>query len=450
MSFQIRGTPIGWVAIAVALLSSVGGFLFGYDTGQISGLLVMDDFKERFATEGTPGNRSFNVWIEGVLVSLLSVGTAIGALGGSYLADFLGRRRAMQWEVLVFIIGVIIQITSEHAWYQISIGRFVTGLGVGALSSAVPVYQSETVPRQIRGTLVGTYQWAITAGILIAYLINLGTNDMGGSGEWRIPIGIGLAFSLVLGIGIQFCPESPRWLAARGRHEEARRSVAIVRGKKVEDHDPYVEAEFYEILQAVKAEEKMPAAGWADCFVPQGKTLYRTLLGMTLQAGQQFTGANYFFYYGTQIFVSVGLSDSFVTSIILGAVNFACTLLGLYLLEAVGRRWPLIIGGLWCSFWLFVFAIAGVAGNQGTPGEPEFGKSIGSLLIASACLFILGYASTWAPGIWLWVGENFASRTRAKQAALATAVNWIANFLISYFTSPITSKIGFAYGFLCA
>ncbi len=130
------------------------------DTGQISGILIMSNFRDRFGTE----NGEFNVWIEGVLVSLLSVGTMFGALLGPYLSDGLGRRRAMQWMVLVFVIGVVIQVTAFEAWYQVAIGRGISGLGVGGLSAAVPVYQSETVPRQIRGTLVGTYQLAITAG----------------------------------------------------------------------------------------------------------------------------------------------------------------------------------------------------------------------------------------------------------------------------------------------
>ena len=169
MVFTVRGTPIGALTVFIAMLASMGGFLFGWDTGQISGLLEMSDFRRRFATiddPASPGGKDWNPWIEGVVVSLLSVGTAIGVLIGAPLADRLGRRWAMVVECIVFDIGVIIQVTSFYAWYQVAIGRLVTGLGVGALSAAVPLYQSETVPRQVRGALVGTYQLFITLGKL--------------------------------------------------------------------------------------------------------------------------------------------------------------------------------------------------------------------------------------------------------------------------------------------
>lgn len=168
MVFQVRGTPIGALTIFIAMLASMGGFLFGWDTGQISGLTAMDDFRARFATIPNPasaGGKDWNPWLEGVVVSLLSVGTAIGVLIGAPLADKFGRRWAMVYECIIFDIGVIIQVTAFYSWEQVAIGRLITGLGVGALSAAVPLYQSETVPRQVRGALVGTYQLFITLGM---------------------------------------------------------------------------------------------------------------------------------------------------------------------------------------------------------------------------------------------------------------------------------------------
>lgn len=132
----------------------------------------------------------------------------------------------------------------------------------------------------------------------------------------------------------------------------------------------------------------------------------------------------------------------------MGAVNFACTFLGLYILERFGRRWPLIIGAIWMVIWLLVFGLAGTLGGNpdGTVSDPGIGK----LLIVSACMFILGYASTWAPGIWLFCGESFSRRTRAKQASIATLSNWVWNFLIAYFSTPIADSISFKYGFVFA
>ncbi|CAD6893078.1 unnamed protein product [Tilletia caries] len=463
MPFTVRGAPIGAISIAIAGLASMGGFLFGEDTGQISGLLLMTDFKNRFATEVDANNAPiFNSWLEGLIVSSLSIGTLLGVLLGAPLADFFGRRRAMSIECVIFSLGVVIQVTSFQAWWQVAIGRGVTGVGVGALSAAVPLYQSETVPKEIRGALVATYQLFITIGILIAYLINLGTNELTTSAQWRVPIAVGIVFASVLGFGIQLCPESPRWLVSRGRLDEARKSIATVRGARGRKHRDALEgrgaggeeaslrAEQTEALiteeqqgieAAIRREKEMGPASWGACFDPKNKVLYRTILGITLQAGQQLTGANYFFYYGATIFQAVNISGPFTAQIILGAVNVACTFLDLYLLERYGRRRPLIFGAIWMAVFLFIYA--GI-GSSRDPGA----RNTGIGLIVTACLFILGYASTWAPGIWLFVGESFPARTRAKQAALATASNWIWNFLIAFFTTPITRDIGFKYGFV--
>ncbi|KAG5650331.1 hypothetical protein H0H81_012603 [Sphagnurus paluster] len=378
--FYMHGVPIGYVAILLALVASMGGFIFGYDTGQISDILLMSDFRLRFATCSTPGDAGtckFSVVRAGLIVSLLSIGTLVGALAGAPTADFLGRRYAMVCECGLFIVGVIIQITSTNVWQQFAVGRWVSGLAVGALSAAVPM--------------------------------------------------------------------SPRWLAAHDRFEEARHSLARSHGIHVEDEhtNEFLENKVQDIRINIEHERQL-RAGWIDCFRPANKTLYRTVLGMSLQSFQQLTGANYFFYYGATIFTSVGIQDSFVTQIILGAVNFVCTFGGLYVMQRFGRRLPLIIGGIWQSCWLFVFAAAG------TTKIPQDNPGIGKLMIVSACMFILGYAMTWAPGVWILIGESFPTRTRAKQGALSTASNWFWNFLLAFFTPFIVSAIEFRYGFVFA
>ncbi|KAF8658186.1 hypothetical protein AX16_002108 [Volvariella volvacea WC 439] len=446
--FHIHGTPVSSVAILLALVASIGGFIFGYDTGQISDILLMDDFLLRFAQCGTPGDVStceFSVVRSGLIVALLSIGTLVGALVGAPIADFLGRRWAMITECALFSVGVIVQIAAVSEWSQFAVGRLISGLGIGALSCAVPVYQAETAPPNLRGTLTATYQLFITFGILVAYCISIGTRGIDGPGQWRVVVGLGLIWPALLSFGILFMPESPRWLAAHGKIEAAKHSLARSAGVKRGDvaAEQYVQNELDEIVASVEHERRVKG-GWVDCFRPRRKVLYRTLLGMGLQSFQQLTGANYFFYYGATIFRSVGINDSFITQIILGAVNFGCTFGGLYVMERFGRRMPLIVGGLWQAAWLFVFASAGTA------RVPEDNPNIGKLMIVSACLFILGFATTWAPGVWILIGETFPMKTRAKQSALATASNWTWNFLIAFFTPFIDRAIRFRYGYVFA
>ncbi|GAA6021099.1 hypothetical protein JCM11491_004415 [Sporobolomyces phaffii] len=444
----VRGAQIGKLAIFVAIFASIGGFLFGYDTGQIADFLVMDDFKLRFAECAVPGDVAtceFSTVRSGLIVAMLSIGTLVGSLIGAFLADKFGRKKAVMIDCTVVIIGTVIQTASVRAWEQFMVGRIVTGLGVGALSAVVPLYQSETAPKEIRGSLVATYQLAITFGILIAYCISIGTRNINSNGgSWRVVVTLNILWALILGIGFMFVPESPRWLFYRGRHEAAEKSLARIRGVKVEDNDYSVRQAYYEMEAAVKAEQRTKSFGWIDCFKPRNKLLYRTILLMTLQALQQLTGANYFFYYGATVLGGVGIDDEFVSQIILGAVNFVCTFGGIYIMERFGRRTPLIIGGLWQSAWLFVYAIAG------TVRDPLTDQGIGKLMIVATCLFIAGYATTWAPGVWTLVGETPRNDARAKTGALATASNWLFNFLLAFFTPFITKKINYSYGFVFA
>ncbi|KAF7539123.1 hypothetical protein G7Z17_g12490 [Cylindrodendrum hubeiense] len=445
-SIKVNGADCGVEALLLGVTTSIGGFLFGYDTGQISGMLLFEDFIDRFGQTNAKGQKEFQPIIQSLVVSLISIGCLIGSLSGAYTADWWGRRKSLTFGVIIFIIGNIIQITAMNSWVHMMMGRFVAGLGVGNLSVGVPMFQSECSPREIRGAVVASYQLMITFGILISNIVNYGVRNIEDSdASWRIVIGLGIAFSLPLGIGILCVPESPRWLAGRENWEAARLSLARLRGLKHDPHNSLVEDDLNEMREMLQKEMQAGQGSWADCFNPNTnipKLVYRTFLGIGIHFLQQWTGVNYFFYYGATIFESAGIDDPILTQLILGAVNVVMTFYGLYVVEKYGRRWPLFIGALWQAAWLLVFA------SVGTAMDPGSNRAVGIVMIVSACMFIASFAGTWGPICWVVIGETFPLRTRAKQASLATASNWLGNFMIGFLTPLADAGISYAYGFV--
>lgn len=284
---------VTWRSLVLATFVSMGGILFGYDTGQISGFLTMTNYLQRYGTPNGHGGYSFSDVRSGLLVGLLAIGTLIGSLCAAGTADFFGRKYSISIWCVVMIIGLIVQIsTPADVWYQMVIGRWVTGLGIGGCSLLVPMYQGESSPRHIRGAVICCYQLFITLGIFLSYCINLGTYTLEGTAQWRITLGITFLFALVLGIGMIFFPESPRYEFRHGRVESARRTISKLYGVP-ENHNTIIRElnEIREQLEAESVEKK-----WHE-FITDTRMFYRIVLGMVLQSLQQLTGANYFFYY---------------------------------------------------------------------------------------------------------------------------------------------------------
>ncbi|RDI83491.1 hypothetical protein Vi05172_g6733 [Venturia inaequalis] len=432
--------------LLMGMIVSIGGLIFGYDTGQISGFLEMPNFLNTFADTTKNGQPAFSNSRSGTIVGLLSIGTLIGALIAAPVADKFGRRYSIVFWNLVFCVGLIVQITTGSKWYQLALGRWVAGLGVGGLSVLTPMYQSETAPKQVRGALVSCYQLFITLGIFVAYCINFATEKDTSSRSWKLVIGIGFIWPAIMATGIMTLRESPRWDYRHGRIAEAKTTLAL--SYSVPENHREVHRELREIREKLETEN---AGGgkhkWTEVFTGP-RMLYRVLLGVALQALQQLTGANFFFYYGTTVFQATGLSNSYVTSMILGGVNFGCTFGGLYVVEHFGRRKALIFGGLWMFMCFMVFASVGhFSLDQITPTNTP---GAGTAMIVFACLFIAVYAVTWAPIIWAIIGELYPSRYRATAMAIATSSNWTWNFLISFFTPYITGAIDYRYGYVFA
>ncbi|KEY68623.1 hypothetical protein S7711_00505 [Stachybotrys chartarum IBT 7711] len=445
----VKEQRVTFIACFLGLVASIGGFMFGYvrcaRSGQISGFFLMNDYARRFGQAQPDGTFEFSAARQGAIVGFLSIGCLFGALVSGKMADTVGRRLTISCSALFTCVGTIIEISSSRSWVQFAMGRLVTGLGIGSLSVAVPMYQSESSPAIIRGVLVSTYQLFITLGIWTAEMINWGTEGDSSSASWRIPNGLSFLWALILGGGILLLPESPRYAYRKGNIDEARNTIAKLAGTEV---DSFTVTEQIENIRAKLEEDNAnPDRKWHEIFTGP-RMLYRTLLGITLQAGQQLTGANFFFYFGTTAFSSTGISNSYTTQLILGSVNCACTFAGLYVVQKSGRRTALIVGGLWMMMCFLVYSFVGHFALDRE--NPMATPTAGSVLIAFSCLFIAAFATTWGPLVWAVVAELYPSQYRGPCMALATSANWFWNFMISFFTRFITDSIDYLYGLVFA
>lgn len=398
------------------------------------------------ATDPKTGGPAITATQSSQIVSLLSAGTFFGSLSAAPMGDILGRRLGMIASTGVFTFGVILQ-TASTAIPLFVAGRFFAGFGVGLISALIPLYQSETAPKWIRGAIVGCYQLAITIGLLIASIVDNSTKDRNDTGSYRIPIAVQFAWAIIMVAGMLVLPETPRYLIKMGRNEKAAKSLARLRRLEI-DHPALVE-ELSEIQANHEYEVSLGSSTYIECF--RGSIGKRLLTGCLLQGLQQLTGVNFIFYYGTSFFTKSGIGKAFTVSIITGVVNVVSTLPGLYLVEKWGRRPLLMFGAVGMFFAQYIVAIVGVA-----DGGSQVANKV---LIAFVCIYIFFFASSWGPVAWVVTGEIFPLKSRAKCLSMTTATNWLLNWAIAYATpymvnagpgnANLGSKVFFIWGGFC-
>ncbi|KAL1582718.1 hypothetical protein WHR41_08585 [Cladosporium halotolerans] len=310
----------------------------------------------------------------------------------------------------------------------------------------VPLYQSETSPKWIRGTIVGAYQLAITIGLFLAAIVNYATRNRNDTGSYRIPIAVQFAWSIIICIGLFFLPETPRFLIKQDKHEQAAKALAKLR-RLPTDHPAIVE-ELAEVAANHNYEMSISKATYLDCF--RGNIGKRLLTGCLLQALQQLTGVNFIFYYGTAYFERSGFQNPFIIQVITNCVNVVSTFPGLYLVEKMGRRNLLLMGAAGMAVCQFIVAITGtVAGTSDLPAQQT--------AIAFVCIYIFFFASSWGPVAWVVTGELFPLKVRAKCLSMTTATNWLLNFIIAFVTpymvdedqGNLQSRVFFIWGSFC-
>ncbi|KAG5360918.1 High-affinity glucose transporter RGT2 [Yarrowia sp. B02] len=434
-----EGSPV--MAILVAVFVAFGGLLYGYDTGTISGIMTMGYVKEHFTDVG---KTDFTSGQSSLITSILSVGTFTGAIVAPFAADTVGRRLGLLLYCVVFCIGAILQTVTTGRVLLI-VGRVIAGMGVGGISSIVPLYQSEVSPKWIRGAVVSIYQFAITIGLLLAAVINNATKDRPDTSSYRIPLGIQLIWAVILAAGLVVLPETPRFWVRKDNPEKAAESLSRLR--RLPADSKAIQTELIELQSSYQLELEAGNSSWAACFSPRASQLKRLLTGVAIQDLQQLTGINFIFYYGTNFFKNAGIKDPFVVSMITSAVNVAFTIPGILFVDKVGRRKLLLVGAVvMCVSEMIVAAV-------GTALDSQVSSKV---LIAFTCTFIAGFASTWGPIAWVVVAEIFPLRLRAKGVAISVASNWIFNFAIAFATpylvddkpgsAGLGSKVFFIWG----
>jgi sugar porter (SP) family MFS transporter len=439
-----KDVPTSRRAVLLAIFIAFGGFLFGYDMGVISGCLIMPDFIRRFGQE-TDGQYYLSSSRQSIIVSLLSAGTFCGAIAQAFTSDRLGRRGSILFWSAIFTVGVAIQTGTTYSLVQLVIGRYIAGLGVGSLSAIVPLYNGETAPKAIRGTILVIYQVQIISGIFLSYLLELGSHTINNSASWRIPIGLQMVWGIILLSGMFFLPESPRHLLGTGRGDEARKVIAELNG--VPEDNPLVIEIVEELDFAIRAENEGGKATWLECFSTRNELWRRTINGMMLQFIQQLNGQNFYYYYGDTFFQSAGAGLSpYIIQTVLGAVSVAGTLPALYFIETWGRRKSLLLGASGQSVCALIVAVVGhtTLASTGTPTSALTARNRagGDVVITFAIFQVFIFGTTWGPTPWVYLGESFPLRVRPKSIALGSATNWFWNFMLSFFSPRIVDQIG--------
>jgi MFS transporter, SP family, galactose:H+ symporter len=390
----------GFVYVAAGV-AALGGLLFGYDTGVISGAELF--LKEQF----TLSTFALEVIVSGVLA-----GAAVGALVGGRLADVFGRRRLLIATAIIFAAGAIVCAEAVAPWMLIA-GRIVVGLGIGLSSGTVPVYISEVSPPESRGWTVSLFQLAITVGILLAYMVDYAFARVQG---WRWMFGLAVVPAAIFAVGMFFLPESPRWLARRGQMANARTVLARIRGT----------ADVDEEMRAI--EVTLSDAGehgtLSDLFASSVRPAL--VVGIGLAVLQQVTGINTVIYYAPIIMQSAGISSAsgaILATAGIGLVNVFMTLVSMWLIDRVGRRPLLLVGTAGMAITLGVLGMAFQGATRSTAST--------WLAVASVMAYVASFAISLGPIFWLLIAEIYPLKIRSSAEGLAATFNWGSNLVVS-------------------
>jgi MFS transporter, SP family, galactose:H+ symporter len=396
-----NGPPFIFVVAGIAALA---GLLFGYDTGVISGAILFIEKQFNLSPEA-----------KGLVVSGVLFGATFSSLVSGRLTDFLGRKKVLLITALIFTVGSFISALANSMEALVA-GRVVLGLAIGIASYTAPLYISEISAKQNRGALVGLNQLAIVIGILGSYAVDYAFSK---DGLWPAMVGLGAVPAILLGLGMIWMPESPRWLVLHHKDSEATNVLRSIRG--TDD----IAFELEDIRSSLHEER----AKWSELFTPALRA--SLIVGIGLGLFQQFTGINTVIYYAPSIFLMAGFTSNSVSIAAtagVGLVNVVMTLIGLFFIDKLGRR-PLLITGI-IGMLVSLSALAAAFGMH-LGGETMKLVGVGSLM-----LYVASFAISLGPVFWLMISEIYPLRIRGLAMGFATGIQWAGNLIVS-FTFPI-------------
>ncbi|KAK5464859.1 hypothetical protein LTS15_001422 [Exophiala xenobiotica] len=417
----------------IGLACSIAFILFGYEQGVMGGVITGTAFTAQFPSINTTTAKG-NTQLQGFTLGAYNIGSWLGALLTAVIGERLGRKGSVVVGCSIIAIGTALQCSSFQL-AQLIVGRLVTGLGNGLITSSIPVWHAELSKAINRGRLITIEISTNVGGVMVAYWVDYGMSHVTSGAQWRFPISLQIFFALATIALITFLPESPRWLLYHDRHDEA--AEILTRLHSDEDAET-AGREMQEIIVAIK-EEKQAAHGHGGLRAMfrngEQRFFYRTCLSVWIMIMQQLTGINLVTYYAPYIFIkSVGFSQQLSTLMSGFATTFYyfSTWVPIAIIDRVGRR-PLLLGGV-LSMAICMFILAG------TTSVNHFATGIVSTVVLF--VYLASFGIGWIPGPWLVASEYAPLATRSQTAAFATSATWIFSYLIAEITPISITNIG--------
>jgi SP family sugar:H+ symporter-like MFS transporter len=414
---------------AIVAVATIGGFLFGYDSGAVNG--TQDGLRTAFSL-GDAGL--------GFTVGSLLIGCFIGAFFAGRLADLMGRRNTMMLAAALFLLGALVQGFAGSQMVFV-IARLCGGMAVGAASVLSPAYISEVAPAGIRGRLTTVQQIMIITGLTAAFLVNYilarkagmsTANFWLGLDAWRWMYLMQAVPAAIFLIALFFIPESPRYLVSKGQQDRATSVLtslfgAGVAGAKLEE------------IRASFSEDHRPRL--SDIRSPSGGIRKVVWAGIMLAAFQQFVGINVIFYYGATLWQLAGFTEdqSLQINIVSGAVSIAACFLTIAVIDKIGRKPILLIGSAGMAVTLFAMVYAFSHGSLDASGNLVLSRELGTVAVVAANLYVIFFNFSWGPVMWVMLGEMFPNQIRGSALAVCGFVQWFSNYLVAQ-SFPVMAK----------